>query len=86
MHGHWQLQEAKQRFSELIRSVETDGPQFVTRHGEEVAVVIDIAEYRRLRGGGEDFKEFLRAGPDLDLLEISRSTAPARVVDLGEGE
>ena len=47
MHGHWQLQEAKQRFSELIRSVEVDGPQFVTRHGEEVAVVIDIAEYRR---------------------------------------
>ncbi|MET0236718.1 MAG: type II toxin-antitoxin system prevent-host-death family antitoxin [Kibdelosporangium sp.] len=31
MQGHWQLQEAKQRFSELIRSVATDGPQFVTR-------------------------------------------------------
>lgn len=62
MAGHWQLQEAKQRFSELIRSVETDGPQFVTRHGEEVAVVIDIGEYRRLRGGGEqDFKQFLRS-------------------------
>ena len=85
MNGHWQLQEAKQRFSELIRSVEVDGPQFVTRHGEEVAVVIDIAEYRRLRGGGEDFKAFLRAAPDLDL-EIGRSLAPARVVDLGEGE
>ncbi|ONI87199.1 prevent-host-death protein [Saccharothrix sp. ALI-22-I] len=85
MNGHWQLQEAKQRFSELIRSVETDGPQFVTRHGEEVAVVIDIAEYRRLRGGGEDFKAFLRAAPDLDL-EVDRSSMPARVVDLGEGE
>ncbi|MBP2474273.1 prevent-host-death family protein [Crossiella equi] len=85
MNGHWQLQEAKQRFSELIRSVETDGPQFVTRHGEEVAVVIDIAEYRRLRGGGEDFKAFLRAAPDVDL-EISRPVAPARVVDFGEAE
>ena len=38
MNGHWQVQEAKQRFSELIRSVQTDGPPFVTRHGEEVAV------------------------------------------------
>ncbi|PSL56382.1 prevent-host-death family protein [Saccharothrix carnea] len=85
MNGHWQLQEAKQRFSELIRSVETDGPQFVTRHGEEVAVVIDIAEYRRLRGGGEDFKAFLRSASDVDL-EISRSPAPARVVDLSEDE
>jgi prevent-host-death family protein len=83
MHGHWQLQDAKQRFSELIRSVETDGPQFVTRHGEEVAVVIDIAEYRRLRGGGEDFKTFLMSAPDLDL-EINRSPSPARIVDLAE--
>jgi prevent-host-death family protein len=85
MNGHWQLQEAKQRFSELIRSVETEGPQFVTKHGEEVAVVIDIAEYRRLRGGGEDFKAFLQAAPDLDL-DAVRSPAPARVVDFGEGE
>jgi prevent-host-death family protein len=83
MSGHWQLQDAKQRFSELIRSVQVDGPQFVTRHGEEVAVVIDIAEYRRLRGGVPDFKEFLRSGPDLDVLEINRSTDAARVVDLG---
>jgi prevent-host-death family protein len=53
--GHWQRQEAKQHFSELIRSVETEGPQVVTRHGEEVAVVVGIAEYRRLRGAGSDF-------------------------------
>lgn len=83
MSGRWQLQEAKQRFSELIRSVESDEPQFVTRHGEEVAVAIDIAEYRPLRGGGEDFKEFLRSGPGSDELEIDRATAVARVVDLG---
>jgi prevent-host-death family protein len=86
MYGHWQLQEAKQRFSELIRSVETEGPQVVTRHGEEVAVVIDIAEYRRLRGGGPDFKQFLRSAPDLDALMIDRSVTSARVIDLGEDE
>jgi prevent-host-death family protein len=86
MHGHWQLQEAKQRFSELIRSVETDGPQFVTRHGQEVAVIIEVAEYRRLRGGAEDFKSFLRSGPDLDDLEIERSPEPARVIVIGEDE
>ena len=39
MRDRWQLQEAKQRFSELIRSVEAEGPQVVTRHGEDVAVV-----------------------------------------------
>jgi antitoxin Phd len=36
----WQLQEAKQRFSELVRRAEREGPQVVTRHGEEVVVVV----------------------------------------------
>jgi len=84
MNGHWQVQEAKQRFSELIRSVETEGPQFVTKHGEEVAVVIDIAEYRRLRGEEGDFKEFLRAAPE--GIEVQRFPDSARVVDFGDDE
>jgi prevent-host-death family protein len=85
MSDHWQLQEAKQRFSEMIRAVAVDGPQFVTKHGEEVAVVIDVAEYRRLRGGSQDFKQFLRSAPDLDGLAIERSAAPTRIVELDEG-
>ena len=85
MRDRWQLQEAKQRFSELIRSVEADGPQVVTRHGEDVAVVISIAEYRHLRHEGESFKAFLQSAPDLDLA-ISRPVQPARLVGLGEEE
>jgi prevent-host-death family protein len=82
---HWQLQEAKQRFSELIRSVEADGPQFVTRHGEEVAVVIDIVAYRRLKGDRtDDFKDFLLSAPQLDELEIHRSNEPTRDIDFGD--
>lgn len=83
MHDRWQLQEAKQRFSELIRSVEADGPQFVTKHGEEVAVVVSIAEYRHLREGERDFKEFLQSAPVVDL-DVSRSASPARRIDLGQ--
>ena len=85
MYDRWQLQEAKQRFSELIRSVEADGPQVVTRHGEDVAVVISIAEYRHLRHEGENFKAFLQSAPDLDL-EINRPVSPTRLVSLGDGE
>jgi len=85
VRDRWQLQEAKQRFSELIRSVEADGPQVVTRHGEDVAVVISIAEYKHLRHEGENFKAFLQSAPDLDL-EISRPVQPARLVGLGEEE
>ncbi|MHA6762869.1 type II toxin-antitoxin system Phd/YefM family antitoxin [Streptacidiphilus sp. PAMC 29251] len=55
----WQVQEAKQRFSEVLRRAHEDGPQVVTRHGAEVAVVIDIGEYRRLKGEELSFKGFL---------------------------
>lgn len=48
----WPVQDAKQRFSELIRTAHAEGPQVVTRHGEEIAVVVDIADYRRLKGRG----------------------------------
>ena len=44
----WQIQEAKQRFSEMIRAVTSEGPQVITRHGEDVAVVVEIGAYHRL--------------------------------------
>jgi prevent-host-death family protein len=80
---HWQVQEAKQRFSEVLRAAEAGEPQIVTKHGEEVAVVIDIAEYRRLRGESIDFMEYLRAEPLVAVdLEIERRGEPPRDVDL----
>jgi prevent-host-death family protein len=78
----WQLQQAKQRFSELVRHARADGPQVVTRHGEEVAVVVSIEEYRRLTDELPSFKDFLLAAPDLDTLDIERSRVRARVVEL----
>ena len=79
----WQLQQAKQRFSELVRTAHDDGPQVVTRHGEDVAVVVAIDDYRRMTGRVADFKDFLLSGPDLSVLDIRRSDETARVVDFG---
>jgi prevent-host-death family protein len=81
---HWQLQEAKQRFSEVVRQAEADGPQIVTRHGHEVVVILSADEYRRLRAGGSDFKEFLLAAPDLDELDIRRSDDLPRHIELDD--
>ena len=77
----WQVQEAKQRFSELLRTAQTDGPQVVTRHGQEIAVVIDIAEYRHLQGQLVDFKDYLRSGPGFDDLELDRPDDLPRAAD-----
>lgn len=86
----WQLQEAKQRFSELVRRAEREGPQVVTRHGEEVVVVVPAEEWRRMSGrDGEKrmgFKEFLMSAPEgLEMIipERPKDDYP-REVDLGE--
>jgi prevent-host-death family protein len=84
MEMRWQLQEAKQRLSEVVRQAHDDGPQVVTRHGEEVAVVVSIEEYRRLNGNKPDFKDFLLSAPDLAGLETPRVSERARSIDLDD--
>ncbi len=78
----WQLQAAKQRFSELVRRAVDEGPQFVTKHGRETVVVLDVREYRKLKGVPMDFKEFLMTMPPIDDLEIERSKDVGRDVEL----
>jgi prevent-host-death family protein len=90
---YWQIQDAKQRFSEMIRAVEHEGPQVITRHGEEVAVVVDIAEYRRLTRPTVDLRALLLGGPKLDdqaartlaEVEAGRKSDFGRPVDLEAG-
>lgn len=38
----WQLQEAKSKFSKVVENVVHDGPQIITKHGAEVAVVLSV--------------------------------------------
>ena len=78
---NWPVQDAKQRFSELIRAVQSDGPQIVTRHGQEIAVVIEIADYRHLKGETAEFKDYLRSGPSFDELELERPAEGPRSID-----
>ena len=69
----WPVQEAKQKFSQLVRRAQEDGPQVVTRHGEEVVVVLSAAKFRRLTASKPDFKTFLLSGPDLSILDLERA-------------
>jgi prevent-host-death family protein len=90
---HWQIQDAKQRFSEMIRAVTSEGPQVITRHGEDVAVVVDIGEYRRLTRPAVDLAGILLGGPKLDdaaadvfaEIEAGRKADFGRAVDLEAG-
>lgn len=83
--GHWLLQDAKARFSELVRRVRSDGPQHVTVHGREAVVVISAEEFRRLRGDatGQALIDALQASPHRKIdIEPRRGVLPVRDVSL----
>jgi prevent-host-death family protein len=78
----WQVQEAKQRFSELLRRAHDEGPQWVTNLGVETGVILSPEEYRRLTAKKPDFKEFLLSGPkfeDADAIFIQPRDYPRDV-------
>lgn len=67
----WQLQEAKNRLSEVVRKAQTTGPQIITVRGEDAAVVLSPEEYRRVTRTQGTLVAFLQRSPwaevDLDL-------------------
>jgi prevent-host-death family protein len=83
--GYWLLQDAKARFSELVRKVRSEGPQHVTVHGRDEVVVIAAEEFRRLKGSatGQALIEAMQASPHRDI-EIAprRGAMPVRDMSL----
>ncbi len=83
--GPWRLQDAKARFSELVRLAHSDGPQHVTLHGRAAVVIVDALEYRRLTGArtGQLLVDVLQASPLREIeLAPRRSAMPVRAVKL----
>ncbi len=59
----WQIQEAKNKLSELIDRALAEGPQVITRHGVEVAVVMPFAGYKKLTAREQRLGDFFMASP-----------------------
>ncbi|HEV2271024.1 MAG TPA: type II toxin-antitoxin system Phd/YefM family antitoxin [Steroidobacteraceae bacterium] len=79
------MQDAKARFSELVRKVRSEGPQHVTVHGRDEVVVIAAEEFRRLKGSvtGQALIDAIQASPYRDVnIEPERGTMPVREVSL----
>lgn len=48
---NWSVQDAKARFSELLETCLSEGPQVVTKRGAETAVLVPLEEWQRLKRG-----------------------------------
>lgn len=60
----WQVQDAKARFSEFLDATIKKGPQVVTRHGIETAVLVPIEEWNRLQRSARPSLKTLLLAPD----------------------
>lgn len=81
--GTWKLEDAKARFSEVVRLARSDGPQRVSLRGKDAVVVISVEELERLsppsdRPGLVAFLE----GLHLDGLDLEREVDRGRDVEL----
>lgn len=79
----WSVADAKARLSELLDTVDDDGPQVISRRGRPVAVLVSMEEWERRRNRKGTLADFLASAPvgDEDL-EIGRVDISLREVDL----
>lgn len=83
MGNVWQLQEAKNKFSNLVDKARHDGPQIVTRHGKESVVIIAIEEYQKLNKPTSDLISFFKKSPLSDInLDLARDKGASRDIEL----
>jgi prevent-host-death family protein len=79
----WKLEDAKARFSEVVRRAEQDGPQTVTVRGREAVVVVSAGQFAKLQPSAkrEPLVDFLK-GLDLEGLDLTREPDFGRDVAL----
>ena len=77
----WQLADAKNRFSEVVRLALAEGPQRITRRHEAVIVIAE-SEYEQLTGKKPSFIDYLSSCPGLDDLDMARDPSPIRDPEL----
>ncbi len=78
---NWQLAEAKNRFSEVVRQALSGKVQRITSRNEAV-IMISEAHYQQLIGQKPSLVDYLMSAPSLDELDLERDRSPIREVDL----
>lgn len=79
----WQIQQAKQQLSEVIRLTQSEGPQMITNRGEPAVWMISDSDYRKLIEQRESIVDFFQRSPhrDVDFVVERRQDKP-RLIDL----
>ena len=80
----WQLQDAKNKFSEVVKRAQTEGPQVVTLRGQRAAVVLSAEAFDAFAIQRPSLVDHILQGPDLSDADVeainARQKAPMRAV------
>lgn len=83
MKNHWQLQEAKNKFSNIVEKAQNSGPQIVTKHGKDAVVIVSIDEYKKITKPKNNLVKFFQKSPlAKEELEITRNKDISRDIQL----
>lgn len=83
MKATWKLQDAKAKFSKVVKDALKTGPQHVTRRGTEAVVVVSANDYEKLTSSKASFKDFLLGCPKMDdSFEFKREKDFPRSINL----
>jgi prevent-host-death family protein len=79
----WQLQEAKNKFSELVDKAQNEGPQIVTRHGKEAVVIISVRDYQKIIRPKSNLFQFMQSSPLHGMsIDTERDKSASREIEL----
>jgi len=72
MKGNWSLQDAKNKFSQVVDEAHKCGPQIVTKRGVESVVIMSIEDYKQLTRPTTSLTDFFQKSPlhGIDLVEL----------------
>ena len=83
MMEQWQLQDAKNRFSEVVQKAVEHGPQIITRRGVKTAVVLSVEDYQQLIKPKTNIVDFFRKSPLKGIkIDLNRNKDTGREIDL----
>jgi antitoxin Phd len=83
MKTTWALQDAKNRFSEIVNQAVSDGPQTITRRGKETAVLVSIEDFQKLTQSQGSIVSFFQNSPLSGVkLDLDRTADYGREIEL----
>lgn len=83
MTKQWQLQEAKNKLSQVIKNAVNEGPQIITLRGKQTVVLLSISEYHKLSKPKTDIVDFFQNSPLKGIeLDLDRRKDISRAVEI----